>query len=208
MRNMKKVWIGCIAFLLLVIGYSGWQLAADAKEIYEGTLRLHILAESDSKADQALKLQVRDAILPKLAEWTAEAADKEESQEILAGKLEQIRQIAEATLRDLGSEASVCVTLGKQYYPTRQSEGFRLPAGEYTALQVKIGRAEGQNWWCLLFPNLGRSVSAAEGAAVETGFSKYQIRLLTEEEDPQYTIRFRIVEGIGKLSRSIKELFQ
>lgn len=204
---MKKILIGSLVFLLLAVGYSAWELAADASEIYNGTIRLHILAESDSEEDQALKLTVRDALLGEVAEWTAGVTDKESGEAILRERLCELEQIAEQTLADAGRPSDVSVSLTKEYYPTREYEGVRLPAGEYTSLQVKIGAAEGKNWWCVLFPRLCTSSANAEEAMAETGFSKSQIRLLTEDEDPRYTLRFRIVEGISKLGRSLKGWF-
>ena len=205
---MKKILLIIFAALLALTLYFGIELAVDAKEIYDGTIRLHILAESDSEQDQALKLTVRDALLIMVAEWTADAADKDESEAILQNRLAEIEAIAESVLAEEGYPADVQATLTTEYYPTRAYEGVRLPAGEYTSLQVKIGRAEGKNWWCVLFPNLCTSSARAEKAMVETGFSKNQIRLLTDDESPRYTIRFRIVEGISKLGRTLKELFE
>ncbi|MBQ8287639.1 MAG: stage II sporulation protein R [Clostridia bacterium] len=205
---MKKILIGSLVFLLLVTVYTGWELAADASEIYDGTIRLHILAASDSEEDQALKLTVRDALLCEIAEWTEGVTDKESGEAILRERLTELEEIAEDTLEKAGHPCDVTATLTTEYYPTRQYEGVRLPAGEYTSLQVKIGAAEGKNWWCVLFPNLCTSTAKAEEAMAETGFSKSQIRLLTEDEDPRYTIRFRIVEGFAKLGRTLKELFR
>ena len=205
---MKKILIGSIVFLLLAAGYSAWELAADAAAIYDGTIRLHVLAASDSEEDQALKLTVRDALLGRVAEWTAGVADKASGEAILRARMDELEQIAEDALTDAGSPADVNVTLTTEYYPTREYEGVRLPAGEYTSLQVKIGAAEGKNWWCVLFPPVCTSSARAEEAMAETGFSKSQIRLLTEDEDPQYTLRFRIVEQFSAIRRSLKELFR
>lgn len=205
---MKKAIICGLIFLLGVTVWAGFELATDASAIYDGTIRLHILAASDSEEDQALKLTVRDALLDKVSALTADAADKESGEAVLAAHLEELEAIAEETLAQAGCRQQVTVTLTTEYYPTRDYDTLRLPAGEYTSLQVKIGAAEGKNWWCILFPPVCTSASGAEEAMAETGFTKNQIRLLTEEEDPQYTVRFRIVEEFAKLRRSLKELFR
>ena len=205
---MKKAIVIGIIFLLGVTVWSGFELASDASAIYEGTIRLHVLAASDSKEDQALKLKVRDALLGEVSALTAEAKNKAEGQAILQAHLEDLEAIAEQVLVEQGCNDSVEVTLTTEYYPTRNYEGLRLPAGEYTSLQVKIGAAEGKNWWCVLFPPVCTSSAKAEEAMAETGFTKNQIRLLTEEENPQYTVRFRIVEEFSKIRRSLKELFR
>lgn len=205
---MKKAIICGLIFLLGVTVWAGFELASDASAIYDGTIRLHILASSDSQEDQALKLTVRDALLNHVADLTANALDKESGEAILAAHLDELKIVAEEALLNAGCDDSVEVTLTTEYYPTREYDGLRLPAGEYTSLQVKIGAAEGKNWWCVLFPPVCTSSAKAEEAMAETGFSKNQIRLLTEEEDPQYTLRFRIVEEFAKLRRSLKELFK
>ncbi len=204
---MKKILICSLAFLLAATVYAGWELAADAAEIYNGTIRLHILAASDREEDQALKLTVRDALVDVVAELTADVPDKESGEAILRSQLEYLEAVAEAALVKAGCEEAVTVTLTTEYYPTRAYDGLRLPAGEYTSLQVKIGAAEGQNWWCVLFPPVCTSSAKAEEAMAATGFTKSQIRLLTEDEDPRYTIRFRLVEGAAKLGRTLRELF-
>lgn len=205
---MKKAIIIGLLFLLGVTVWAGLDLASDASAIYDGTIRLHVLAASDSKEDQALKLKVRDALLGEVASLTANAKDKAEGQAILTAHLQRLETIAEETLAQKGCNDSVEVVLTTEYYPTREYEGLRLPAGEYTSLQVRIGAAEGKNWWCVLFPPVCTSSAKAEKAMTETGFTKNQIRLLTEEEDPQYTVRFRIVEEFSRIRQSLKELFR
>ena len=205
---MKKAIICGLVFLLGVTIWAGWDLASDAKAIYDGTIRLHVIAASDSEEDQALKLTVRDALLEEITALTAKAIDKESGEVLITEHLDELESIAKETLEQAGSSDSVKVTLTTEYYPTREYESLRLPAGEYTSLQVKIGAAEGKNWWCVLFPPVCTSSSKAEEAMAETGFSKNQIRLLTEDEDPQYTVRFRIVEEFAKIRRSLKELFR
>ena len=205
---MKKAIICGLFFLLGVTIWAGWDLASDAKTIYDGTIRLHVIAASDSEEDQALKLTVRDALLEEITALTAKATDKESGEALITEHLDELESIVKETLEKEGCNDSVKVTLTIEYYPTREYDSLRLPAGEYSSLQVKIGAAEGKNWWCVLFPPVCTSSSKAEEAMAETGFSKNQIRLLTEEEDPQYTVRFRIVEEFAKIRRSLKELFR
>lgn len=205
---MKKILVCSLLFLLAVSAYAGFDLAADASAIYGETIRLHILAKSDSEEDQALKLAVRDALLIEVERLTADVSDKAEGESVLRDNLSDLQKISEQALRKQNCNDKVEITLTTEYYPTRAYEDLRLPAGEYTSLQVKIGAAEGKNWWCVLFPPVCTSSARAEEAMQETGFSKNQIRLLTEDEDPTYTLRFRIVEQFSKLKRSLKELFR
>ncbi len=205
---MKKIIICSLIFLLLACVYAGWDLAVDAKQIYEGTVRLHVIANSDSEEDQALKLAVRDALLTEVSDLTAGAKTREEGEANLRAHLHNLEEIARQTLEAAGCDHSVQISLTDEYYPTRQYGDLRLPAGEYRSLQVKLGKAEGKNWWCVLFPPVCTSSARAEKAMAETGFTKNQIRLLTEDEEPRYTLRFRIVESFGKFGRALKGLFR
>lgn len=208
MMKLRKIILPCLIFVLLVTGYAGWELYSEAAEIYDGTIRLHILAASDSERDQALKLKVRDELVDEVAELTRGAANQSESEAVLQKNIPLLTEIAKATLIEEGCTDDVQITFAKEYYPTREYESLRLPAGEYTSLQVKIGAGKGKNWWCVLFPPICTSSARAEEAMAETGFSKNQIRLLTEDEDPRYTVRFRVVEQFAKVKRSLKELFR
>ena len=107
--------------------------------------------------------------------------------------------MAEARLRERGAENAVEVTLGKEEYPERSYDGICFPSGEYLSLQVKIGEAEGKNWWCCLFPalclgNAAVSDEEAEGAFIEVGLTPPQYKIITETERPVYRIRFKILE--------------
>ncbi len=208
MMKGRKITLCLVAAGLLAVGVGGWKLHRDASKIYDQTIRLHILAASDSERDQSLKLTVRDALLDEVAKITEKAPDKEAGESILRENIPYLTEIAKETLEREGCNEDVKITLTREYYPTRDYDHLRLPEGEYTSLQVKIGAAEGKNWWCILFPPVCTSSARAEEAMAETGFSKSQIRLLTEDEDPRYTLKFRVVEQFSKIKRSLKELFR
>lgn len=208
MMKRRKIALCLVTAGLLATGIGGWHLWQDAAEIYDNTIRLHVLAASDGERDQSLKLTVRDALVDEVAKITAEASDKAESEALLQENIPYLTQIAKETLEREGCTEDVAITLTDEYYPTRDYGNLRLPEGEYTSLQVKIGAAEGKNWWCILFPPVCTSSARAEEAMAQTGFSKSQIRLLTEDEDPRYTLKFRVVEQFAKIKRSVKELFR
>ena len=137
---------------LLIAGEAG-AAAADAADVIEtrdGILRLHVIANSDSAEDQAVKLRVRDAILacmePGDTMEEAEAFVRKHGAELLAA--------AEDTLREAGFSYSAQLMLGTYPFPDRTYGGTLYPAGEYEALRVVLGDGAGQNWWCVLFPPL------------------------------------------------------
>ena len=166
--------------------------------IYSPTIRLHVLANSDSEEDQAEKLLVRDAVLAYLEDSLAQSGSYDSALSAVGDHLEGIRKRAEESL---GNKYAVRVELGREKYPVRQYENYSLPAGEYTSLRVLIGEGEGKNWWCVLFPRLCTSRATEEEMYEEfiaAGFSPEQYRLIKNESSPKYKIRFRILEILSE----------
>jgi len=199
---MKTAAAFAFFFLICAVILSVLPVHGEA-EIYDSVIRLHVLAHSDSEADQQNKLAVRDAILPLAAEGLADCATRAEAATRIETLLPALEAAAEQTLRELGAPAPVTVTLGQERYPTRAYEGFCFPSGEYLSLRVMIGEAAGQNWWCVLFPSL--CLSAADGGSRETmeeafvavGLTPEQYRVITEsDEDTTYRLRFKFLELI------------
>lgn len=170
-------------------------------EIYEQTIRLHVVANSDSKADQDLKLEVRDEILKDVAVLLEDCNTKYEAEQILLKQQEQIYQTAVNKINAQGFDYDVNIEMGQEYYPTREYEGFNLPAGTYYSVRVNIGEADGQNWWCILFPTLCTGKATAKEEMVAAGFTPNQIRILTETDNPQYVLKFKFLEFFGDLFR-------
>jgi stage II sporulation protein R len=190
------------SLVLIVCALCSFLPVGNEAEIYDKTVRLHVIANSDTEHDQSIKLYVRDAVLSEVAALTENAASAEEAEAAINASLGYIRDKAKAALEEIGDHSAVNVTLSEEYYPTREYEGFRLPAGRYTSLRILIGEAEGQNWWCVLYPELCTRSAKAEETLIKTGFSKDQIDILTGGEKPQYRLKFKILEffqkGIGE----------
>lgn len=161
------------------------------RDISSSLVRLHVIAASDETAEQELKLRVRDNVLEYLTPVLDKAESPEEAQRIINGELTSIKTAAEAC----AGGRSVSVTLGQEYYPTREYEGFTLPAGQYQSLRVILGEGKGHNWWCVVFPPL--CVSAAEQNKALDAMSEPERGLITEADG--YELRFRIVELWGEL---------
>lgn len=119
-----------------------------------GVLRLHILAASDSLADQAVKLRVRDAILDLEGERLACASSREAAQAVIREDAAMIQRTAEAVLRENGFAYGARLCMGVYPFPLRCYGDAVYPAGAYTALRVVLGEGKGKNWWCVLFPPL------------------------------------------------------
>ncbi len=186
------------SLVLIVCALCSFLPANDEFEIYENTVRLHVLANSDSEHDQSVKLAVRDAILAEIASITEGAENVEEAEALISANLGYIREIAKKALAELGESYVVNVTLSEEYYPTREYEDFRLPAGTYTSLRIMLGEAAGKNWWCVLYPSLCTGCATTGETLVQTGFSKDQIEILTGGEEPKYRLKFKILELFGQ----------
>ena len=182
------------SLVLIVCALCSFLPVGDEAEIYENTVRLHVLANSDTEHDQSVKLYVRDAVLDEVAALTKDAATVEEAEAAINAHIGEIREKAKAALAEIGEDTAVNVTLTEEYYPTREYDGFRLPAGNYPSLRILIGKAEGKNWWCVLYPELCTSTAHAGETLIKTGFSKDQIDILTGGEKPQYRLKFKILE--------------
>ena len=184
-----------LAMLITPLAGFGQRCAQVRQEV----LRLHILANSDSEADQALKLRVRDAVLEETGGLFAAAGTLEEAQAAALENLPAIEAAARRALAEAGSDAPVKAELTRMYFNTREyGEDTTLPAGEYQALRLSSGEARGRNWWCVMFPPL--CVPAAE-AAVEGQESKAveeDIEALNQE--PHYRLSFAVVEWLEELA--------
>lgn len=195
---MKKR-ITCIVILMFFVltAASATLVQAEQQRLSGKLIRLHVVANSDSAHDQAVKLEVRDAVTA-AAKTLLDGAD--DPRAALEGQLDVIAQAAEARLCELGENLPVTVRLGKERFPTREYDTFALPAGVYEALRVSIGAAEGHNWWCVVFPSLclTSSMDELELAAQTAGFSDEEIRFITGEESG-FVLKFRVLELLQRL---------
>ncbi|MBE6935056.1 MAG: stage II sporulation protein R [Ruminococcaceae bacterium] len=169
------------------------------ERVAEQVLRLHVIAHSDSAADQALKLAVRDRVLLETERLTADADGLSAARAAVAAHLTTLERAAAETVAAAGYAYPVRVTLGDTRFPTRRYGGFALPAGTYDALRVVIGEGEGQNWWCVLFPPFCTSAAFAETAEA-AGLSSAEIRFLTGSG---YELRFRVMEWLELLRQRL-----
>lgn len=191
--NVFRIELALLIGLLVFLAIGG--LAHHQQgQLSEKVVRLHVLANSDSEEDQALKLLVRDAVLERATEILESSKNRSEAEGKLRGQLLEFEELAESVLREAGCNDSVTVELTDTEFPTKEYDGFALPAGEYLALRVLIGKAAGQNWWCVVFPPLCTAVSAeVPVTAMAAGLSEKEVQLITEE-DQGYMLKFKTVE--------------
>jgi len=189
---MKRFEVAMVlGFALSVALTSVFSFASDCSAVREEVLRLHILANSDSDADQKLKLRVRDRVLAETGELFSGAESLEKAQSLARDNLQKIEAAAKDEISKSGFNYDVSAGLCRMYFETRHYDGYTLPAGMYDAVRVEIGSAEGKNWWCVMFPPicLGSAmvkdelekVLSESGEDVITGTQKYKAKFFIVE---------------------------
>lgn len=160
--NANRLFKAAVCAFFTACSISWLAAAGPAEQLPENILRLHVVANSDSEEDQALKLKVRDAVLTEAARWCRDSESLYEANASLCTHLESITEAARSAVRAEGYANTVSVTVTDEFFPTRRYEGFTLPAGRYRALRVVIGEGEGHNWWCVVFPALCLPAASGE----------------------------------------------
>lgn len=195
-KNMKKTEISVLIGLIIsIIISSVTAFAYSCEGVRSEVLRLHILANSDSEDDQNLKLLVRDKILENSKELFNASISVSDAKRKAEENLDKIVKIAESEIKAQGYNYKVKAYICDMFFETRQYDNVTMPSGVYSALRIEIGKAEGKNWWCVLFPAL--CIPAAQGdKTLSDVFSEDQIDTVSS---PKYEAKFAIVEVIEKL---------
>ena len=197
---MKKFFYLCFTVFLSILIIGLLPVKSEAA-IYDNVLRLHVIANSDSEVDQALKLAVRDRILTEVSRLVSDADTFDQARSILSKEenLKALTLAAKETVGAAGYDYNVSVSIGNEKYPRKSYEALCFPSGSYTSLRVMIGDAEGKNWWCVLFPQLclgAATTEESEDSFIEAGFTPDQYKIVTESDEPVYEVRFKILEII------------
>ena len=204
MASSKKLLI-CTIIILAIALLAGMLPVHGESEIYDTVVRLHVLANSDSDADQALKLKVRDRVLEIVSPAVADCRTQAEAIAAIGGMMDEINSVAQDVIFSEGYDYPISVEIGEEYYPTTSYESCAFPEGSYVSLRICIGEAEGKNWWCCLFPPLCLSAATEEAeeknedAFIAVGLTSEQYKLITENRSPKYKIRFKILEAIQSI---------
>lgn len=202
-RKLKR-WEMALMFGVLCALMSGMWLDQEQGELADSVIRFHVIANSDTQADQTLKLAVRDQVLAKAETLYPKGATLEQAQQALEGHLTQLAAAGQKEVERQGYDYSVSAQITQCWFPTKEYDEFALPAGEYTALRVVIGEGEGQNWWCVAFPPLCLgAASETIDDAVEAGqFTPEQGALMTGDTEG-YVLKFKALEILDDLKRAI-----
>ena len=172
-----------------------WMLVKDRETLRQELIRFHVVAASDDPADQAVKLQVRDAVIAAFQEELQNFHDMDQAKAYLQENLPKIQTVANDVLAQAGFPDTATVSLCMEEFATRVYDTFTLPAGLYESLRIVIGEGEGQNWWCVMFPSfcLPATSEGFEEVACGAGFSD----TLTQTLEGEYEIRFFFLDALG-----------
>ena len=193
---MKKVFCWLMVAGMIIYGIG---LLRDMEMLHRNMIRLHVVGASDEEKDQELKLQVKDAVNAFIRENMENPRSFDRAKEMLAGMLPQLHDLVRQVLAEHGSNDSVEITLEQEPFPRREYETFTLPAGVYESLRIRIGAAEGRNWWCVVFPSLCGPYAEEDlrETAVGAGFSEELCDTITGEEGLE--IRFFLLDFFGQI---------
>lgn len=189
-RKITNVEISILFGLIAAILMSFFGCLKQTENLEKNVLRLHILANSNSKEDQNVKLKVRDEIL-KNFDFNTYNNDINKSKQKIRNELKDIEAVAKKTLEKKGFENDVKAKLEKTYFNTREYKDFSMPAGVYDALRIEIGNAKGKNWWCVMVPSMCVPAASEKQKAINT-FNDSEKDLITKGSKTE--IRFKAIE--------------
>ena len=193
-----------VGFLLTFL-FGLTRFANNCETLSDKVLRLHILANSDSLADQELKLKVRDEIIEKSGNFLNGATDKISAQNLTIDNLENFRRISQEVIQKQGFNYPVNVEVTNMYFPTRKYSDTTLPAGRYDALRILIGEGKGKNWWCVVFPQM--CLGCAKNSATADNFlSDSEKNIICNGE--KFEVKFKIVEWFYALKNTLSNCFK
>lgn len=201
--KLKKIEIALIMACILTTAVFAAPSAA-GEGIYQKTIRLHVVANSDSKEDQRIKLLIRDRILDDFSGMIKECGGVSAAEKAIAERLSDIMAAADDEIGKKGSDYRCTAEIKEMHFDTRDYEMFSLPGGKYKTLYVVLGEGKGKNWWCVLFPPLctASALTDIQTCAFSAGLSTEDVALITEGK---YQIRFKTLEVIDKVRQFFDE---
>ena len=196
-----ECFLAAFLIILLCTQFIIIEITSDQEELSDKLIRMHIIANSDSEEDQMLKLKVRDAVNDYFSLCLSECKNKNDAADIITDNYDKIEAVVKNTIDSYGAGYDVSVSLSDEYYPTRHYDEFSLPAGKYTSLQIKLGDADGKNWWCVVFPPLC-TASIMDTELADVGLTDEEIAFIKIDSDGT-VFKFKVLELISLLKEKI-----
>lgn len=194
---LKSVCLG----LVMTIAFSLVPFADQCRNISDKVFRVHILANSDSAEDQELKLCVRDAVIAESEELLYDVHDKSEAMSIISDNLDLLGDRALQVIAENGYDYDVKLSVTNMYFDTRYYDDITMPSGFYDALRIRIGKAEGKNWWCVMYPSLCL-YSEGKTDPLKDKMTKDEYAILSS--DGKYEFRFKILEFFAEICDKLR----
>ncbi len=197
---MKKIELSLLIGLLLAVlttlltGFT--EFGQECGQINEKLLRLHVIANSDSNTDQQIKLAVRDKVLEQCGDLLWGGESKNDAKADISAHLPEIEAVANRYLAEQGCTYTAQASIENRWFNTRIYNEVTLPAGNYDALCIRLGKEQGQNWWCVVFPPMCLP-SASEEEELAEILTEDELRIVTEQGS--YIIRFKLWEIYQRL---------
>ena len=197
---MNKLTIAMLISLIICMAASVISNAKEVERMTDKIIRVHVIANSDSEGDQELKLKVKDRVVELAGDMLAGCSDKDEAASLIKENLDDLCKAAEEVISSNGYQYGVVCSISPEVFETRIYDDFTLPAGEYDSLCIRIGEAEGTNWWCVCYPSL--CIGSASKIDDCGAFTEGEITIVKEPEKVRYKL------WCFKLMRKIKAIFE
>lgn len=203
---IKRFFVVLILFCLFVFISALSYVDAVSEDLSNSVFRLHVIANSDSKEDQDLKYKVRDAVLEYMNSISANCTSKDEVITLAYDYQDEFKEIAKKVIKENGYNYDVNIRIGNFEFPTKHYGDISLPAGSYDALRIEIGEAQGQNWWCVMFPPLcfidvtSGVVPDESKQIMKDNLNDEEYSLISDTESKDITFKFSLIEFFQSLN--------
>lgn len=210
---MKKSVISLISGLVITLVISTHFNLIETS-ISSNVIRLHIIAQSNEKNDQALKLKVRDAIINNTKDIFLGNKNIKDAKLSIKNNTEFLKSVAKKEIQKNGFDYDVNVTFGKSDFPTKVYNNIILPKGSYDALKIEIGNAKGKNWWCVMFPPMCFTEHSTGQLDIESlnylknSLSKEEFKLVSSQKNIPIKIEFKLYELWQSGKEKFKDIFK
>ena len=207
----KRLIIVLLLLILFIFISAISYVSAVSNNIANGVFRLHVIANSDSPEDKNLKYIVRDELIKYMNTLAKDCTSKQEVIEIAQNNISNFENIAKKTIQDNGFNYNVTVEIGNFDFPTKTYGDITLPAGTYDSLKIKIGKSEGQNWWCVMFPPLC-FVDVTTGIVPEESkkemkeaMPEEEYSLISNTNNSEVNFKFKLIEFFENIKLMAKK---
>lgn len=209
MRKLKVLFIIFLLFFLYTYISALSYASAVSRNISDSVFRLHVIANSDSNEDQILKLKIRDNLINYMNSISKNTLNKQEAINIAKNNQEEFYKIAKNTILENGYNYDVKIEIGNFFFPTKKYGDISLPAGFYDALKVEIGNADGQNWWCVMFPPLcfvdvtSGIVPDESKDTLKNNLNDEEYALISQTNTSRINFKFKLIELLNRSQNSL-----